>query len=119
MRQSRKPEELFLSTFTEKAARQLKEGLRGLLAYVTERTDEYYDLAPMYIGTLHSLCQRILADRRFSPNRQRPRAPVIMDDLEQYLYLYRDRNWQELLSAVKWKSTNAEINSFFYVRASM
>jgi len=114
-----KPEEIFLSTFTEKAARQLKEGLRGLLAYVTERTDAYYDLAPMYIGTLHSLCQRILTDRRFSPNRQRPRAPIIMDDLEQYLYLYRDRNWQELLSAVKWKGANAEINSFFDGRASM
>src|ERR1700719_3576841 len=55
-----KPEEVFLSTFTEKAARQLREGLRGLPAYVTERSDEYYDLAPMYIGTLHSLCQRVL-----------------------------------------------------------
>ncbi len=103
-----KPQDIFLSTFTEKAAQQLKEGLRGLLAYVTERTGEYYDLANMYIGTLHSLCQRLLTDRRFSPNRQRPRAPLIMDDLAQYLYVYR-----ELLPAAEWTSANAAINDFF------
>jgi DNA helicase-2/ATP-dependent DNA helicase PcrA len=67
-----KPEDIFLSTFTEKAAKQLKEGLIALLGLVTERTDNYYDLANMYIGTLHSLCQRIISDRRFSPDRQRP-----------------------------------------------
>jgi DNA helicase-2/ATP-dependent DNA helicase PcrA len=108
-----KPEEIFLSTFTEKAALQLKEGLRALLGYVTERTGSYYDLANAYIGTLHSLCQRLIADRRFSPDRLRPKAPLLIDELSQYLHLYRDRTWQGLISAVGWKDANAEINDFF------
>ncbi len=108
-----KPQEIFLSTFTEKAAGQLEEGLRGLLALVTQRTGEYYDLANMYIGTLHSLCQRIITDRRFSPNRQRPRAPLVLDELAQYLYLHRDGTWKSLVSALGWKDANAAINDFF------
>ena len=39
-----KPEEIFLSTFTEKAAFQLKEGLRALLGLVTNRTGKPYDI---------------------------------------------------------------------------
>ena len=34
-----KPDEIFLSTFTEKAALQLKEGLRGLLAIASRHTE--------------------------------------------------------------------------------
>jgi len=61
-----KPEEIYLSTFTEKAAHQLKEGLRTILGMVTNINGQPYDLTPMYIGTVHSLCQRILSDRRHS-----------------------------------------------------
>jgi DNA helicase-2/ATP-dependent DNA helicase PcrA len=114
-----RPEEIFLSTFTEKAALQLQEGLRALLGYVTERTGKYYDLANMYIGTLHSLCQRIIADRRFSPDRQRPEAPLLMDELSQYLYLYRDGTWKSLVSSVGWKDANTEINTFLGKRPSV
>lgn len=105
------PNEIFLSTFTEKAALQLQEGLRGLLALVTERTGEYFDLAKMYIGTLHSLCQRITTDRHFSPHRQRPRAPLVMDELAQYLYL--SRNWKTFLAELGWKDGNKAISQFF------
>src|SRR2546426_11012281 len=35
------------------------------------RSGIYYDLSKMYIGTLHSLCQRLIVDRRFSLDRQR------------------------------------------------
>lgn len=108
-----KPEDIFLSTFTEKAAHQLREGLRTLLALVTERTGRYYDLANMYVGTVHSLCQRIISDRRFSPDRRRPKAPLLMDALSQYLYLYRDRDWQRLVSSVSWSHSVTEINKFF------
>lgn len=113
-----KPEEIFLSTFTEKAARQLKEGLRALLALITEHTGIYYDLANMYIGTLHSLCQRIISDRQFSLDRQRPKAPVLLDELSQYLYLYRDGTWKDLVASVGWKNANVEINRFFSGRSS-
>ena len=52
-----KPEEIFLSTFTEKAAFQLKEGLQSLLGLVTNLTGTPYDISRMYVGTVHSLCQ--------------------------------------------------------------
>ena len=44
-----KPEEIFLSTFTEKAAFQLQEGLRSLLGLVTNLTGIPYDISKMYV----------------------------------------------------------------------
>ncbi len=46
-----KPDEIFLATFTEKAALQLKEGLRGLLAVASRHTGQHYDLAGSYLPT--------------------------------------------------------------------
>jgi len=90
-----KAEEIFLATFTEKAARQLSDGLRSYLGLVTNLTGQPYDLAGMYIGTVHSLCQRILTDRRrFFLDRQRPRSPALLDDLGQYFHLYERANWE-------------------------
>ena len=54
------PNEIFLATFTEKAALQLKEGLQGLLSIASKYTHKPYDIAEMYVGTLHSLCQKLL-----------------------------------------------------------
>jgi DNA helicase-2/ATP-dependent DNA helicase PcrA len=64
------PAEIFLSTFTEKAALQLREGLQALLGMVTNRTGRPYDLTQMYMGTVHSLCQRMLTDRRGAAERR-------------------------------------------------
>jgi len=95
-----KPEEIFLSTFTEKAAHQLKEGLRTLLGMVTNENDQPYDLTPMYIGTVHSLCQRILSDRRhFVVDRHRNRPPQLLDELSQYFHLSRNRNWGKIIES--------------------
>ena len=94
------PEEIYLSTFTEKAATQLKEGLQSLLGMVTNQTGQPFDLASMYVGTVHSLCRRLLSDRRFSEGRLRPRAPRLLDDLDQYFFLYRRRTWANLLESV-------------------
>lgn len=63
-----KPENIFLSTFTEKAAHQLREGLKNYLGQVTNHTGQAYDIANMYVGTIHSLCQKILQDRHINPN---------------------------------------------------
>ena len=60
------PESIFLSTFTEKAALQLRNGLRALLAAVSQKTGRPYDTANLYVGTVHSLCQRLIFDRRIS-----------------------------------------------------
>jgi len=91
-----KPEEIYLATFTEKAAFQLQEGLRALLGIVTNHTGVSYDLGRMYIGTVHSLCQRILSDRKFALDRQRSPRIRLMDELSQYFYLMNGGNWATL-----------------------
>lgn len=92
-----KPEEIFLSTFTEKAALQLKEGLQALLGLVTNKTGQPFDISKMAIGTVHSICQKLIQDRRFSADGSRPISPVLMDELGQYFKLYNRRFWNELL----------------------
>lgn len=114
-----RPEEIFLATFTEKAALQLREGLRALLGHVTTHTGTPYDLSKTYVGTLHSLCQRIIADRRFYPNRQRRASLTLLDDLGQYIYMRKKRNWNEfILAGGFFGDANEQINSFFSGRAS-
>lgn len=110
------PNAIFLSTFTEKAAFQLQQGLRTLLGIASNHTGRQYDVSRMYVGTVHSLCQRILLDRRFSPERRRGQVPAIFDATDQYFFVYRRRNWQALLDASG--TTNDEINQFFGGRAS-
>ena len=87
-----KPEAIFLSTFTEKAALQLMEGLRAYLGTASTLTGTSYDLSKMYVGTVHSLCQKLITDRRFHPPGYRPRAPALLDDLDQYLHFSRSWN---------------------------
>jgi len=94
-----KPDEIFLSTFTEKAAFQLQEGLRSLLGLVTNLTGSPYDLSLMYVGTVHSLCQRLIIDRRFSNGGRRPINPALKDSLEQYFYLSDRRFWESATTA--------------------
>jgi DNA helicase-2/ATP-dependent DNA helicase PcrA len=96
-----KPEEIFLSTFTEKAAHQLKEGLRGLLDYATNINGQPYDLSKMYIGTVHSLCRRILNDRRkFLQDFHVSPTPNLMDELSQYFHVSRTKTWRKLVSVL-------------------
>lgn len=95
-----KPEEIFLSTFTEKAAFQLREGLRALLGAITTKTNTHFDISNMYVGTIHSLCRRLVTDRRFSPERGRQRSPLMMDEIDQYLYLYKRVRWSELTKCI-------------------
>ena len=114
------PSEIFLSTFTEKAALQLREGLRVLLNIASNYTNRPYDIARMYVGTVHSLCQEILADRRLSPDRGRTTVPRLLDDLGQYFYLYRTRNWNDLTSHVDLgENPVVQINNFFDGRESL
>ena len=43
------PKKIFLATFTEKAALQLKDGLRSLLGLITNKTGQPYDISGMSI----------------------------------------------------------------------
>lgn len=95
------PKKIFLATFTEKAAHQLKEGLRSLLGLVTNQTGVPYDISGMSIGTVHSICQNILidSDRRFASDGNRSRAPILLDELSQYFKVYKRSYWRELLAS--------------------
>src|SRR5260370_123699 len=107
-----RPEEIFLSTFTEKAAFQLREGLRTLLGLVTNFNNTPYDLSKMYVGTVHSLCQKLIADRRFSRDRRRLQTPVLLDELSQYFHLYHPRNFQAFMEEAEIPKVE-DINTFF------
>lgn len=109
------PDSIFLSTFTEKAAHQLREGLNELLGIAANHTGEKYDLARMYVGTIHSNCHRMLLDRNFSPDGSRTIMPTILDELAQYMHIYRKRFWKDMLQSVGWDDgmdTNQQINQF-------
>jgi DNA helicase II / ATP-dependent DNA helicase PcrA len=111
-----KPEDIFLSTFTEKAALQLKDGLRTLLGVVTNETGHPFDISAMALGTVHSICQSIITDRRFSEGSARKHPPLLMDALSQYFKLYNKRYWTQLCLAGGFadeNSANVEINGYF------
>ena len=105
------PEEIYLSTFTEKAALQLRDGLRAMLGEVTAATNQPYDVSKMYVGTVHSLCHRMIVDRRFFPGRQRAQPPILKDELGQYMFLLRRPNWEAIRKAGGLDT--AEINELF------
>src|SRR5262249_52831502 len=109
-----KPEDIFLSTFTEKAGFQLKEGLQSMLGLVTNLTGQPFDLSKIYLGTVHSLCQKLLADRRFSEDRSRSRQFALLDDLDQFLLFNNTRNLK-LLMDLAGVSGVEYINDFFGV----
>jgi len=109
------PEKIFLSTFTEKAARQLKDGLGSLLGLVTNKTGVPFDISAMSIGTVHSLCQKILSDRRFNEGKKN-KPPLLMDELSQYFLIYKRRFWKEIIFAGGFdeeETAQRDINSFF------
>lgn len=109
------PEEIFLSTFTEKAAHQLKEGLKELLGIAANLTNQKYDLARMYVGTIHSNCHRILLDRFYSDTSARQVSPRVLDELGQYLYIHNQRFWSAMTQSVGLENsqeTNQRINAY-------
>ncbi|TVT36749.1 ATP-dependent helicase [Hymenobacter setariae] len=112
------PEHILLSTFTDKAAHQLREGLKNYLGQVTNHTGQAYDLANMYVGTLHSLCQRLLQDRKLNPNYRNGQPLRVLDELQTYFFVARRRNWQQLIEAagladLEPMDQHVAINTFF------
>ena len=109
-----RPDQIFLATFTEKAALQLRDGLRGLIGAATVNSGSHFDISNMYVGTVHSLCARLIEDRRFSPNRIRMRSPVLLDDLAQLLHIYKTSRWNELVAEAGLESGVADwVNKIF------
>ncbi|MBR6079196.1 MAG: UvrD-helicase domain-containing protein [Treponema sp.] len=109
-----KPEELFLSIFTEKAALQLRQGLQELLTLASSLTGKSYDISEMYVGTLHSLCQRILKDERFVSSSAKTKKAVLLDELDQFFFVSRHSNWSEILKAGNYYSEDKNDFLEFY-----
>ncbi len=112
------PASIFLSTFTQKAAKQLKDGLQTLLSYASADRCRPYEINDMYVGTIHSLCQKMLQDRRFSSSRARARSPILMDELSQFFYLYQGKGYKDVIEPELKNVPNpqilwTEINAFF------
>lgn len=105
------PEDIVLTTFTEKAAQQLKEGLRTYLGFATNHTKKPYDISKMYIGTVHSICQEILQDRRKFSDGRRIERFQILDALQQYFYVKSKKVWPILLETAD--ITELEIQQIF------
>ena len=113
------PNEIFLGTFTEKGAHQLREGLRGLLSIATERLGRPFDISRMAIGTIHSICRYLLLERRLSEPGVRPEIPALLDEFDQYRFMYRKRRWDRLTEASDLgKNVNDQIVQFFENRSS-
>ena len=60
------PSSVMLTTFTEKAAKNLEDRLSDALFYLTQRYSEVssIDLSGLRVGTLHGLCNSILQEYR-------------------------------------------------------
>ena len=77
-----KPESIFLSTFTEKSAREL---LIRISDRIKER-DEKININEMYIGTLHSIFLRMIDENiEYSFFRDGYR---VLDDIDQQFFIY-------------------------------
>jgi DNA helicase II / ATP-dependent DNA helicase PcrA len=115
------PEKIFLSTFTEKAAKQLQDGLQAILGTVTNLTGKPYDISKMYVGTIHSLCQRIIGDRRFIKDRSRMKVPSLLDELDQYFFINSSMFWEkirEILHIEDDEEFRVELKQYFENRGS-
>ena len=77
------PEQILVSTFTEKAAAELVTRVSGRLADVGLRID----LSEMFIGTLHSLCLRLLDAHREHTRLQR--NYTVLDPFDQQYQIYQ------------------------------
>jgi DNA helicase II / ATP-dependent DNA helicase PcrA len=78
-----KPEEILIATFTEKAAKELQ-------TRVSNRLSEQiivFNLNEMYIGTIHSICLRILEENRDYTRLKRNFK--MMDQFDQQFFIYQ------------------------------
>lgn len=122
------PNSLLVTTFTEKAAKNLFD---RILNYATEiffrhpELESQIDIYQLRIGTLHSLCIDVMQEYRY-PGYENVR---LMDDMEQFLFLYEHASlaaaraeqynpvWLEYSYLVdqyqsKWSRTSAAVSLF-------
>lgn len=95
------PESIVVTTFTDKAARNLEDRISQYRSKIIAAHPELasIDISKLRIGTLHGLCNDLLQEFR-APNYQNVR---LMDDFEQALFVH------EHMSLIKQSNTPVEI----------
>jgi DNA helicase-2/ATP-dependent DNA helicase PcrA len=86
------PARIILTTFTRKAATELQSRLihsRQLLVAAGVREAEAIDLSRITLGTLHSICSRVLQHQHYEPTLH---IRVLEDELAQQFFLRRMHN---------------------------
>nr|WP_263327081.1 ATP-dependent DNA helicase [Neobacillus sp. Marseille-Q6967] len=108
-----KPEEILTATFTEKAAKELQTRVSNRL----NEENVVFNLNEMYIGTLHSICLRILEENRDYTRLKKNYK--MMDQFDQQYFIYQNlrsfleieniqlvvkktRRWDKSAELVKW-----------------
>lgn len=76
------PRSIFLTTFTDKAARNLEDRIADRLS----RLGESRTLDGLVVGTLHSLCDRVMREFRF----QNYHDSRLLDDVEQSFFIHKE-----------------------------
>lgn len=96
------PESIIVTTFTEKAAKNLEDRISQYRSKVISAHPELstIDISKLRIGTLHGLCNDILQEYR-APNYQNVR---LMDDFEQALFV------REHMSIIKDSDKNKQLS---------
>lgn len=86
------PGSIILTTFTEKAARNLEDRILETMLFLCDRypilTD--IDICDLRIGTLHSLCNDIMQEYRYSPYQNLR----LLNDLETKMLIRNRIAWQ-------------------------
>lgn len=84
------PRSIIITTFTEKAARNLKDRLINYKSYLAQKFNHIEDIEvfQLRVGTLHSLCNSIMIEYRYRAYKNyRP-----LDELDQLLFIYFNVN---------------------------
>jgi DNA helicase II / ATP-dependent DNA helicase PcrA len=86
-----KPEEILVATFTEKAAKELQTRVSNRLS----EQNIAFNLNEMYIGTIHSICLRILEENRGYTRLKRNFK--MMDQFDQQFFIFQHlRDFQSI-----------------------
>jgi DNA helicase-2/ATP-dependent DNA helicase PcrA len=105
-----KPESLLVVTFTEKAAQELVTRVSNRFIELGIR----FNLHEMYIGTIHSICLRLLDEYREYTRLKR--SFTVMDQFDQQYFLYQNiypyrelENHEEILgeSSARWRQSES------------
>jgi len=81
------PKSIIVTTFTEKAAKNLFDRILNYASAIFERhpeLEQQIDIHSLRRGTLHSICNDVMLEYRY-PGYENYR---LLDDIEQYLFIY-------------------------------